>query len=197
MCICIGTSSEGQVEGFVSSLSWMVSTRLPVSSTSTIQSAWSGDPSVGVDSVTHDSRAVRPGALFCCVTGLRVDGHDFAANAVAAGATSLLCERELDVDAAQLIVADVRAAMARAAAEVAELLARFPGARTAKVKVAEPGQSLADDVARVNAVRAVVPTVRVDANGGWTVEDAVTAAAATTTTITTTSTRSPRRWPLT
>ena len=78
-----------------------------------------GDPSVGVDSVTHDSRAVRPGALFCCVPGLRVDGHDFAANAVAAGATSLLCERELDVDAAQLIVADVRAAMARAAAEVA------------------------------------------------------------------------------
>jgi o-succinylbenzoate synthase len=67
-----------------------------------------------------------------------------------------------------------------AAAEVAELLARFPGARTAKVKVAEPGQSLADDVARVNAVRAVVPTVRVDANGGWTVEDAVTAAGALT-----------------
>lgn len=63
-----------------------------------------------------------------------------------------------------------------AAAEVGEVLARFPGARTAKVKVAEPGQSLADDVARVNAVRAVVPTVRVDANGGWTVEDAVTAA---------------------
>jgi O-succinylbenzoate synthase len=67
-----------------------------------------------------------------------------------------------------------------AAAEVAALLARFPGARTAKVKVAEPGQVLADDVARVNAVRAVVPTVRVDANGGWTVEEAVTAAGALT-----------------
>ncbi len=52
------------------------------------------------------------------------------------------------------------------AAEVPDVLARFPGARTAKVKVAEPGQSLADDVARVNAVRALVPTVRVDANGG-------------------------------
>ena len=48
-----------------------------------------------------------------------------------------------------------------------EVLARFPGARTAKVKVAEPGQTLADDVARVNAVRALIPTVRVDANGGW------------------------------
>ncbi|KMO75979.1 o-succinylbenzoate synthase [Mycolicibacterium obuense] len=66
------------------------------------------------------------------------------------------------------------------AAQVPEVLARFPGARTAKVKVAEPGQSLADDVARVNAVRALVPTVRVDANGGWSVDDAVAAAAALT-----------------
>ena len=57
-----------------------------------------------------------------------------------------------------------------AAAQVAEVLARFPGARTAKVKVAEPGQTLADDVERVNAVRELVPTVRVDANGGWSVE---------------------------
>jgi len=65
-------------------------------------------------------------------------------------------------------------------AEVPAVLARFPGARTAKVKVAEPGQTLADDVARVNAVRALVPTVRVDANGGWTVEQAAAAAAALT-----------------
>ncbi|MDT4999709.1 MAG: o-succinylbenzoate synthase, partial [Mycobacterium sp.] len=58
------------------------------------------------------------------------------------------------------------------AARVPDVLARFPGARTAKVKVAEPGQVLADDVARVNAVRALVPTVRIDANGGWTVQEA-------------------------
>lgn len=66
------------------------------------------------------------------------------------------------------------------AAQVPEVLARFPGARTAKVKVAEPGQTLADDVARVNAVRAQVPVVRVDANGGWTLPQAVAAAAALT-----------------
>lgn len=65
---------------------------------------------------------------------------------------------------------------------VAEVLAGFPGARTAKVKVAESGQTLADDVARVEAVRAVIPTVRVDANGGWTVEQAVAAAHALTAT---------------
>ncbi len=67
-----------------------------------------------------------------------------------------------------------------AAARVSEVLSRFPGARTAKVKVAEPGQTLADDVDRVNAVRELVPTVRVDANGGWSVEEAVRAAAALT-----------------
>jgi o-succinylbenzoate synthase len=64
--------------------------------------------------------------------------------------------------------------------EVPDVLARFPGARTAKVKVAEPGQSLAADVLRVNVVRALVPTVRVDANGGWSVDEAVVAAGALT-----------------
>jgi O-succinylbenzoate synthase len=68
------------------------------------------------------------------------------------------------------------------AAQVPEILARFPGARTAKVKVAEPGQVLADDVARVEAVRVLVPTVRVDANGAWTVAQAVEAASAFTVT---------------
>nr|ABP47732.1 Mandelate racemase/muconate lactonizing enzyme, C-terminal domain protein [Mycolicibacterium gilvum PYR-GCK] len=63
---------------------------------------------------------------------------------------------------------------------VPDVLVRFPGARTAKVKVAEPGHTLADDVARVNAVRAAGLTARVDANGGWTVEQAVAAAQALT-----------------
>jgi O-succinylbenzoate synthase len=67
-----------------------------------------------------------------------------------------------------------------AADQVPEVLDRFRGARTAKVKVAEPGQSLTDDVARVNAVRALVPTVRVDANGGWSVDEAAAAATALT-----------------
>src|SRR3954447_7409535 len=53
--------------------------------------------------------------------------------------------------------------------------AREGGCATAKVKVAEPGQSLADDEARVEAVRdALGPSgrVRVDANGAWSVDDA-------------------------
>ena len=66
------------------------------------------------------------------------------------------------------------------AEQVPEVLARFPGATTAKVKVAEPGQSLRDDVERVNAVRGAIPTVRVDANAGWNVDQAVAAAQALT-----------------
>jgi O-succinylbenzoate synthase len=66
------------------------------------------------------------------------------------------------------------------ALEVPKVLARFPDVRTAKVKVAEPGQTLVDDVDRIEVVRALVPTVRVDANGGWTVDEAVEAARALT-----------------
>lgn len=61
------------------------------------------------------------------------------------------------------------------AASVAGVLARFPGCRTAKVKVAERGQILADDVARVAAVRdALGPEgrVRVDANAAWNLDEA-------------------------
>lgn len=63
---------------------------------------------------------------------------------------------------------------------VPEILARFPSAHTAKVKVAEPGQTLADDLARVRAVREHLPNVRVDANGGWTVDEATEALSALT-----------------
>jgi O-succinylbenzoate synthase len=61
------------------------------------------------------------------------------------------------------------------AAAVPEVLARFDGCRTVKVKVGEPGQKLTDDVARVRAVRewlGVEGRVRVDANGAWNVDEA-------------------------
>lgn len=60
----------------------------------------------------------------------------------------------------------------------AHSIVREGGCATAKVKVAEPGQTVDDDVARLEAVRdALGPrgAVRVDANGGWSVDEAVTA----------------------
>ncbi len=61
------------------------------------------------------------------------------------------------------------------ATAVPQVLARYDGCTTAKVKVAERGQSLADDVDRVAAVREMLGPrgrIRVDANGGWDVAGA-------------------------
>ena len=52
-----------------------------------------GDPSaVEVGGITHDSRRVVPGDLFCCVPGLVSDGHRYAREAVERGAIGVLCE---------------------------------------------------------------------------------------------------------
>jgi UDP-N-acetylmuramoyl-L-alanyl-D-glutamate--2,6-diaminopimelate ligase len=66
--------------------------------------------------VVHATGDVRPGALFCCVRGSRADGHDLAPGALAAGAAALVVDHPLALDAPQLIVADVRAALGPVAA---------------------------------------------------------------------------------
>jgi UDP-N-acetylmuramoyl-L-alanyl-D-glutamate--2,6-diaminopimelate ligase len=66
--------------------------------------------------VVHDTRAVTAGALFCCVPGSTVDGHDLAADAVRSGAVALLVERPVDVPVPQLVVPSVRQAMGPVAA---------------------------------------------------------------------------------
>lgn len=75
-----------------------------------------GDAEVEVTSVTHDSRLVSPGALFCCIPGRISDGHRHAPAAVEAGAVALLCERPLGVAAAEVVLPDARAAMGPVAA---------------------------------------------------------------------------------
>lgn len=77
-----------------------------------------GDGSVTVSDVTHDSRQVGPGTLFVAVPGFRVDGHEFASAAVDAGAPAIAVERRLDLDVAQLICSDTRAALGPLAAAV-------------------------------------------------------------------------------
>ncbi len=96
-----------------------------------------GDSAVEVGSLAYDSRKVGPGTLFFCVPGEKVDGHDYAAAAVEAGAVGLVVERDMSAslassrsagDVAQVIVADARAAMAPFAA-------RFWGDPTAELRV--------------------------------------------------------------
>lgn len=59
-----------------------------------------------------------------------------------------------------------------------DIVVNSHGCRTAKVKVAEPGQSRAAELARVEAVRSALGPdgrIRIDVNGGWDVDTAVTA----------------------
>jgi UDP-N-acetylmuramoyl-L-alanyl-D-glutamate--2,6-diaminopimelate ligase len=83
---------------------------------------------VEVSSLAYDSRRVRPGALFFCVRGEHSDGHDHAAQAVAAGAVALVVERSLGLGAPEVPVRSARAAMGPVAA-------RFYGDPTADLQV--------------------------------------------------------------
>jgi UDP-N-acetylmuramoyl-L-alanyl-D-glutamate--2,6-diaminopimelate ligase len=70
---------------------------------------------VEIGDLAYDTRSVSRGALFFCVPGMRVDGHELAWEAIERGASALVVERELDVNVPQLVVPDTRAAMAVAA----------------------------------------------------------------------------------
>ena len=70
-----------------------------------------GGATTDVTDLAYDTQSVVPGALFFCVPGHRVDGHEFAAEAVERGAAALVVERPLELGVPQLIVASARDAM--------------------------------------------------------------------------------------
>jgi UDP-N-acetylmuramoyl-L-alanyl-D-glutamate--2,6-diaminopimelate ligase len=76
-------------------------------------------PAVDVTALAYDNRLVEPGTLFFCVPGFTRDGHDFAPDAVARGAVALVVDRPLGLGVPEVLVDDVRAAMAPAAAALA------------------------------------------------------------------------------
>jgi UDP-N-acetylmuramoyl-L-alanyl-D-glutamate--2,6-diaminopimelate ligase len=78
-----------------------------------------------ITDVTHDSRQVSVGTLFCCVDGENEDGHAFAQQAIRSGATALLVDHVLPIDAPQVVVRDVRMSMGLMAAA----LRNFPSTR--------------------------------------------------------------------
>ena len=88
-----------------------------------------GAPEVEISALAYSSRDVRPGALFFCVPGFKVDGHDFAPDAVARGASALVVQRPLGLGVPEVQVEDVRAAMA-------EIAAVFYGDPTATLQLA-------------------------------------------------------------
>jgi UDP-N-acetylmuramoyl-L-alanyl-D-glutamate--2,6-diaminopimelate ligase len=74
-----------------------------------------GGGTVKIADLAYDTRSVSSGALFFCVRGERVDGHDLAWEAIERGAVALVVERILDVDVPQLLVPSTRESMAVAA----------------------------------------------------------------------------------
>ncbi len=82
--------------------------------------------SAGLDvtDVVHDSRQVSPGSVYVCYPGASFDGHEFAAQAVAAGAVAIVCDHVLDGVGAtpQIVVDDTR----RRAGPIAALLNGHP-----------------------------------------------------------------------
>src|SRR3954447_22118518 len=87
-----------------------------------------GPDDVEITGLAYDNRTVEPGTLFFCVPGFTRDGHDFAPDAVGRGASALVVQRPLGLGVPEVLVEDVRAAMAVAAA-------RFFGDPTASLAV--------------------------------------------------------------
>mgnify|MGYP000517922725 CR=1 FL=1 len=56
-----------------------------------------GDDQVLVNDVVYDSRRVRPGCVFVCLIGSAVDSHQYAAQAVEAGAAAVVASRRLEL----------------------------------------------------------------------------------------------------
>ena len=80
---------------------------------------------VVIADITHDSRQVLAGTMFCCVDGMQMNGHEFAQQAVDAGASALLVDHALSIDIPQVVVTDVRHAMGHMSAA----LYNFPSSR--------------------------------------------------------------------
>lgn len=76
-----------------------------------------GNAQTDIKSIEYDSRKVSEGALFFCISGYKTDGHNYAQNAVEAGAAALMVTRKLDINVPQILVDDARMAMAHISRE--------------------------------------------------------------------------------
>ncbi len=70
-----------------------------------------GDGAAAVRGVSTDSRTVRAGELFVALRGEKFDGHDFVADAAEKGAAAAMVQRPVEVNIAQVIVADTLQAL--------------------------------------------------------------------------------------
>jgi UDP-N-acetylmuramoyl-L-alanyl-D-glutamate--2,6-diaminopimelate ligase len=76
-------------------------------------------PAVDIRALAYDTRRVEAGTAFFCVRGFTRDGHELAPDAIERGASALVVDHPLGLSVPEVEVADVRAAMAPAAARLA------------------------------------------------------------------------------
>jgi UDP-N-acetylmuramoyl-L-alanyl-D-glutamate--2,6-diaminopimelate ligase len=93
-----------------------------------IATAAPGADAVEITGLACDSREVSAGDLFFCIPGEHSDGHDFAEQAVRAGAVALVVERQLSLGVPEVVLPSVRAA-------IGPLAARFNGEPSAQLRV--------------------------------------------------------------
>ena len=71
-----------------------------------------------IDTLCRDSRAAKPGSLFCALPGTAFDGHDFIEKAAENGASAALVSREGDYPLPVLRVPDVLSPVRRSRAGI-------------------------------------------------------------------------------
>jgi UDP-N-acetylmuramoyl-L-alanyl-D-glutamate--2,6-diaminopimelate ligase len=77
-----------------------------------------GDVHIKISSVAYDSRETQANGVFIAISGFSVDGHKFIDKAIALGASTIVVEKDvvIEADVTVLQVADTREALARIAA---------------------------------------------------------------------------------
>ena len=72
-----------------------------------------GSTQLGITGIAFDSRAVKPGNLFVCISGFQKDGHKFAPAAIEKGAAAIVAERDLsELGVTCVVVENARRALA-------------------------------------------------------------------------------------
>ena len=129
-------------------------------------------PATAIGGLASDSRRVRPGDVFFAYRGGTLDGHEFAADAVAAGAAAVVSERPLAVGVPNAVVAGL-------GRRIGGFARRFfgapaPGFDVAGVTGTNGKTTVAYNVARVSAATGYLGTL------GWGLPGALCAADMTT-----------------
>ena len=91
----------------------------------------SGNQDMEINHIQYDSRKIKEGDLFVCLTGFEVDGHDYAFKAIEAGAKVIICEKDININNEEVTVLLVK----EGRKALATMSANYYGHPTKKLKL--------------------------------------------------------------